>query len=265
MTRHPVSQLAGAKSGTFRRLGSQPLRPTGLTGRLALDSADTDDGNNAAKMPAGAHQRQRTPSDDACGLTDWSLRGRTPGPVTTTPRDWQERRTAACGCSFDCRVSRPKVRATPVKGASRRAGFDACVDVPILIDPPEILFATTVASRMGLDPTPCNRNALRLLGPRTKRVLPASVCEGFSAVWYRGLSARELVEDSPWVRERHAACPPAWRGPGGDSSVGGGPVRSLRASPSRCGLRRRGWPARMGFPVPPTRCGSTRAHSSPRR
>ena len=96
--------------------------------------------------------------------------------------------------------------------------------------------------------------------PLSFRVLPASVCEGFSAAWYRGLSEHELVEDSPWVRERDTSRPPAWREFSGDSSVGGRLVRSPRVSPGRCGPRRRGLPARMGFPVPPRRCGSTIRH-----
>jgi len=98
--------------------------------------------------------------------------------------------------------------------------------------------------------------------PLFQRVLPASVCEGFSAVWYRGLSAHELVEDSPWVRERPVPCPLAWRRPSGDSSVGGRPGRSPHASPGRCGPWRRGSPTRMGFPAPPRRCESTIAYSN---
>jgi hypothetical protein len=97
---------------------------------------------------------------------------------------------------------------------------------------------------------------------RIKRVLPASVCEDFSAARYRGLSAHELVEDSSWVREKPAPCPPAWRGPSSDSSVGGRPERSPHASPDRCGPWRRGSPACAGFPAPPRHCESTIGYSS---
>jgi hypothetical protein len=116
------------------------------------------------------------------------------------------------------------------------------------------------------------RYTLRLLTldqlGRAASVLPASVCERFSAAWYRGLSGHELVEDSPWVREKHAPCLPVWRKSVGNSSIGGRFVRSPHASRDRCGRRRQGSPTRAGFPVPPRRCGSTITHSnstSPRR
>jgi hypothetical protein len=48
VTRRPILPPAGAKSGTFKRLGSQPLRRTDLTGRLDLDPIDTDNGRNDA-------------------------------------------------------------------------------------------------------------------------------------------------------------------------------------------------------------------------
>src|ERR1035438_9801478 len=98
--------------------------------------------------------------------------------------------------------------------------------------------------------------------PKKNRVLPASVCEGFSAVWYRGLSEHELVEDSPWLRERYVPCPPAWKKSGGNSRIGGRPVRSPHASRGRCGPQRQRLPACVVFPVPPRRCGSTITYSN---
>ena len=76
------------------------------------------------------------------------------------------------------------------------------------------------------------------VNPKVIRGLPVGVCEGFCAAWYGGLSTHELMEDSLWVPERHAPYLPGWRVFNGDSSIGGGLVRSLRQSPSRCGLRR---------------------------
>ena len=70
-----------------------------------------------------------------------------------------------------------------------------------------------------------------------ERVLPASVYEAFSSVWYRWLSMWDLLEDGRWVSRQQATFLLGWRAFGDDSRGGGERGRGATAFQSHCGLR----------------------------